>query len=208
MHILIQNPPKPRWTDQYKKGFCRKTVNWLFHDRKATQLFLQQSRMSTHNHSCRRAHAASHCRHILTPTIVWFLGKLSFSHSSIEASQQSGLIWVCSLIKPKNPCLNKAIYEGGVKDKSSVLSSMSWINTRLHDTINRLPSKSILRCHIVVSWAQSAFKTKSHDLVPDCSAVWEGKLTISGIMMPSVGVCCSPGDFTQGADSWATEKHI
>lgn len=111
---------------------------------------------------------------IFTPTISWVLGKLMFSRSSIKASQQSGLIWLCSLIKPKNPRPNKAIYAGGVRDKSSGMNWMSWINTWLHSSINRPKSKSMLRCHIAVPWAQSAYQTKSHDPVPVCSAVWEG----------------------------------
>ncbi len=144
---------------------------------------------------------------IFTPTILWFPGKLMFSCSSIKALQQSGLIWLHSLIKPRNPCLNKAIYAGGVRHKSSGMSWMSWINTWLHNTINRLPSKSMLHCHIAVPWAQSAYQTKCHDPVPDCTAVWEGELTVFGVMSgSSVGVCCSPGDFTQRADSWEREK--
>ena len=98
-----------------------------------------------------------------------------FSRSFIKASQQSGLIWLRSLIKPWNPRLNKAIYRGGARDKSSGMSWMSWINTWLHDTINRLPIKErASRCHIAVPWAQSAYQTKTHDPVPDCSAAWEG----------------------------------
>lgn len=58
-----------------------------------------------------------------------------------------------------------------MRDKSSGISWMSWINTWLHNTINRLPSKSTLHWHIAVPWVQSAYHTKSHDLVPDCSAV-------------------------------------
>lgn len=41
------------------------------------------------------------------------------------------------------------------------------------------------------------------------SSPWEGELTVPGIMpRSSVGVCCSPGDFTQWADSWEMGKHI
>ena len=129
-----------------------------------------------------------------------------FSRSSIKASQQSGLIWLRSLIKPWNPRLNKAIYRGRARDKSSGMSWMSWINTWLHDTINRLPIKErAFHCHIAVPWAQSAYQTKTHDPVPDSSAAWEGGggLTVSGIVSgSSVGVCCTPGDFAQRADSW------
>lgn len=95
-----------------------------------------------------------------------------------------------------------------MRDKSSGISWMSWINTWLHNTINRLPSKSTLHWHIAVPWVQSAYHTKSHDLVPDCSAVWEAELTVFGIVSgSSAGVCCSPGDFTQRANAWETFEH-
>ena len=100
--------------------------------------------------------------------------------------------------------------QAGVRDKSSGMSWMRWINTWLHKTINRVPSKSTVHRHIAVLWSQSAYRTKSHDPVAHCCAVQEKKqLTVSEVALgSSAGVCCSAGDFTQRADSLETEEHV
>lgn len=67
-------------------------------------------------------------------------------------------------------CLNKTTHASDVRDKSSGMSWMSWINTWLHKTINRAPSKSTVHWRIAASWSKAAKWSESCDAVPDCCA--------------------------------------
>lgn len=106
-------------------------------------------------------------------------------------------------------CLNKAIYAGGVRDKSSGMSWMSWINTWLHKTINRVPSKSMIHGALLFRDPRESNRPRPVKWFPNCCTVRKWEFTISRIVSgSSAGICRSAGDFTQRADSWETEEHV